>query len=272
MDAQRSSSSPAHALLLVATVWCVLAGGARNAAVLGAELASLQAFAYATFLAITVHVRAQRRSSRLWPTTRKATQRARTRREGIACLIAAALCGAAAHTPLRDAILSLGLGLGLPPVLASEAPPYARAAAPTAATLLSALVLAPIFEEIVYRERLLFALAPRWGYAVSIAVSSLLFALPHVETWAVFGALVVGAVLGCAAIAARTVSVCIALHAGLNAAACLEAAGWGIGGVRSIALLGSAAGAVALGRMAPRRRTRRIRARATWTGAGAGVQ
>jgi membrane protease YdiL (CAAX protease family) len=83
------------------------------------------------------------------------------------------------------------------------------------------LLLAPVFEEILYRERLLSALRPVIGTSAAIGLTSALFALPHVEPWNVLGTLLVGLALGAAMWACRSLALCVGLHMGLNLAALL---------------------------------------------------
>ena len=84
---------------------------------------------------------------------------------------------------------------------------------------MTTLFLAPIFEEVLYRERLLSSLRPVVGTAAAIGVTSALFALPHVEPWNVLGTLMVGLALGTAMWACRSLALCIGFHMGLNLAA-----------------------------------------------------
>ncbi len=106
----------------------------------------------------------------------------------------------------------MGSGLGLRPV-----PPPARPDDPL--MLLSVLALAPVFEELLYRERLLLALRERVGAGLAVAISSLCFALPHLEPWAMLATGSVGLGLGALMLARRSLALCIGLHAGLNLAA-----------------------------------------------------
>jgi membrane protease YdiL (CAAX protease family) len=88
------------------------------------------------------------------------------------------------------------------------------------------LVLAPLFEELLYRERLFAALQPRIGTLLSIGVTSVLFALPHVELVAIVATAHVGLVLGAVRVALGSVAPCVGLHAGLNVGAWLTAVPW----------------------------------------------
>jgi membrane protease YdiL (CAAX protease family) len=85
--------------------------------------------------------------------------------------------------------------------------------------LLGTLVLAPFFEELLYRERLLLALRDAIGAPLGITLSSVCFALPHLQGWSVLGTFVVGLFLGSAMLWTRSIALCIGIHAGLNLAA-----------------------------------------------------
>jgi membrane protease YdiL (CAAX protease family) len=127
----------------------------------------------------------------------------------------ALLAGAAGFAALPAwlaAIAWLGLALGLPP-----APAPAGAAHPGDA--LAHAALAPLFEELLYRERLLPALRARAGAPLALVLSSAVFAAPHGGAWSVLAAFCVGLALGGVFLAARRVEPCVGLHAGLNAAA-----------------------------------------------------
>lgn len=83
----------------------------------------------------------------------------------------------------------------------------------------STLVLAPLFEERLYREALLGSLQPRIGAFGGVVVSSLAFAIPHTDSLSIAGTFLAGLVLGGTAIRTRRVAPCIALHFGFNLAA-----------------------------------------------------
>ncbi len=83
---------------------------------------------------------------------------------------------------------------------------------------MAVIVCAPLFEELLYRERLLPALRARFGSPVAIVLSSLLFALPHLEPWNVLGTFAVGLLLGGVYVKTRSTAFCVAYHAGLNGA------------------------------------------------------
>jgi membrane protease YdiL (CAAX protease family) len=171
---------------LLASVWCLLLFGAA----LGAPLA-------ATYLACAALV--------AW--TRP---RARAREAPLAT----ALCFASGFVALPAWLAGLALAgrvLGWPP------PPPPRALPPAEAFALVAL--APLFEEWLYRERLLPALRRRLGAPLALVLASAAFAAPHLAPWSVLAAFAVGLALGGLFLATGRAGPCIAAHAGLNAAA-----------------------------------------------------
>jgi membrane protease YdiL (CAAX protease family) len=127
-----------------------------------------------------------------------------------------ALAGFASYPAWIALIATIGAALGLEAPAAPPAPPGALLAGAT-------VLLAPVFEEILYRERLLGALRRRFGAAAAVLVSSAAFAVAHVEPWAVLGTFLVGLALGAVMCLSGTVTLCIGLHVGLNLAAWLAA-------------------------------------------------
>lgn len=141
----------------------------------------------------------------------------------------------AAATPLRHRSLAFGLGLaaglasypvwialiaGIGVLLGLERPTLAPPR--TGALLATATIgLAPLFEEMLYREHLLGALRERFGAAAAVLISSAAFAAAHVEPWAVLGTFLVGLALGAVMCWTGTLALCVGLHAGLNLAAWL---------------------------------------------------
>ena len=184
------------ALLLVLTAWSLLATQALLAPHLGRGAAVLLSFTAVTTLVVA--------------TRRRKRDRAPGRAAGLAAL--AALAGFASYPVWIPLIGVLGIALGLRPV-----PPPPRPGDPL--LLVAVLGLAPVFEELLYRERLLLALRPRAGASLAIAISSLLFALPHLEPWSVLATSLVGLALGALMLAGGSVALCIGFHAGLNLAA-----------------------------------------------------
>lgn len=108
-------------------------------------------------------------------------------------------------------IAATGTGLGLAEPIPAEARPGPLLAG-------ASVLLAPVFEELLYRDHLLGALRPRIGAVGAALVASLAFAAPHFEAWSVLGTFLVGLVLGCVRCLAGSVGVCIGLHGGLNLA------------------------------------------------------
>ena len=161
------------ALLLVLTAWSLLATQALLAPRLGRGAAVLLSFA-----AVTALVLASRRRD---------GDRATGRAAGLAAL--AALAGFASYPVWIPLIGAAGVALGLRPM-----PPPPRPDDPL--LLVATLGLAPVFEELLYRERLLLALRSRIGAGLAVAISSLLFALPHLEAWSVLATSLVGLALG----------------------------------------------------------------------------
>lgn len=189
---------PARAALLVAAVWTVLAAGALSAPPLGRGAALLLAFTAATALAVA-H-RPPARGPRLRAT---------------ALFGAGLLAGYASLPAWVTAIALVGRALGLAP--RDALPPGHGAASLWVATV----VLAPLFEEIVYRGRLLPALARPLGLGPALLVASAAFALPHLGPWLLLGTFLVGLHLGAAMQLYGSLALCIGLHMGLNAGAVL---------------------------------------------------
>jgi membrane protease YdiL (CAAX protease family) len=182
-------------LWLLTSVWCLLLLGGALRPWLGDELARVACYAACAALVLAV--------------------RPRTRRRGPPSLAGAALAGASGFTALPAwlaFVWVLGTGLGLPP-------PRASAAGAGGSAWLVHVTLAPLFEELLYRERLLPALRERIGAPLALVLSSALFAAPHLEPWSVLTTSCVGLALGGVFLATGRVELCIGYHVGLNAAA-----------------------------------------------------
>lgn len=108
----------------------------------------------------------------------------------------------------------LGLALGLPAGADRHSLPGGEPLA-----LANRIVLAPLFEELLYRERLLPALQSVLGTTLAVLVSSACFALPHLESWSILATFLVGLFLGGVLLCTRSIALCVAIHAGLNLAA-----------------------------------------------------
>jgi membrane protease YdiL (CAAX protease family) len=196
MPTVRSRREILPALLLLLTAWSLLATQALLATLVGGGAAVLLSFAAVTALVVATRPRSQGRTSA----------------RALALAALGALAGFASYPAWIPPIVAAGSVLGLRPL----APPPR----PDDPLLLVAMLgFAPVFEELLYRERLLLALRARLGSGLAIAVSSLAFALPHLEPWAVLATGLVGIALGAVMLAGGSVALCIGLHAGLNLAA-----------------------------------------------------
>jgi membrane protease YdiL (CAAX protease family) len=186
----------------IVAVWTLLALGSPLARVVGASAAVA-----ITFSAATAIVLATSDSHRFEP--------------GPAAIALGIALGFASYGVWITVIAWIGFAIGLEP----RAP-----LAPTGVDVplwLSMLLLAPIFEELLYRQRVLPALRPSIGTPAAILVSSALFAIPHLEAWSVLGTFLVGLALGTVFVATEAVGLCVALHAGLNLAALVSGSGRG---------------------------------------------
>jgi membrane protease YdiL (CAAX protease family) len=181
-------------VLLLASVWCLLLLGGVLVPWLGGNAARVAAYAACAALLVWTRPRAAGRATPL-----------------AAALAAGA--GFAALPAWLALVWALGSGLGLAP------PPRAAPAAANVWVWLANVALAPLFEELLYRERLLPALRARIGTPLALLASSALFAAPHLEPWSVLTTFCVGLALGGVLLATGRVALCIAYHAGLNAAA-----------------------------------------------------
>jgi membrane protease YdiL (CAAX protease family) len=120
-----------------------------------------------------------------------------------------AAAGFASYAAWVSFIAEVGTSVGL-------RVPSSAIAESGAAFAVSSLLLAPLFEELLYRRRLQAVLADRYGALAAILLSSAAFAVAHVEPWAILGTFLVGLMLGSVMWLSGRVSICIGLHAGLN--------------------------------------------------------
>ncbi len=206
--AARRATDPAHrrspaaqrellpALLVLLTVWSLLATQAWLGPRIGRPAAVALSFIAATALVIATRERE----------SEPAPARA------LALGAVGALTGFVSFPAWILLIALIGIALGLEPV-----PPPPRPG--DTLLLVSVLGFGPVFEELLYRERLLLALRERVGAGFALALSSVCFALPHLEPWAMLATSIVGLGLGTLMLARRSVALCIGLHAGLNLAA-----------------------------------------------------
>jgi len=183
---------------------------------LGPAASSAVAFAWLTLFLLGTRVRA----------------RDRCPRHAAALVGIGALAGFASLPAWLAGIGAIGWALGLAPSAASSA---------GALPWLPSVLLAPVLEELLYRERLLGALQRHFGAAAAVAASSVLFALPHGSAGAILATLLVGAALGSAMLLARSTALCVGCHLGLN----LATFGGGVANWPLRAALPAAASAVA---------------------------
>lgn len=196
--ASRAGGGLPAALLLVFCSWSLLlVAGPLAQLGLARDAALFATFLLATLLAVLVRPRRP------------------PRRRSVSALLLGMglLAGFATFPAWLGLIAGTGLALGLTPAL--PVPPGAGAPL----LWLSSVGLAPVFEELVYRERLLPALARRFGARSALVLSSAAFALPHLEPWTVLATFLVGLALGAVMQATGAVALCIGLHMGLNLAA-----------------------------------------------------
>jgi membrane protease YdiL (CAAX protease family) len=178
---------------LLASVWCLLLLGAALRPALGSGAALISSYAASAAL--------------LWW--------ARPRQHRSVSVAGAALAGASGFVALPAWLVIVAVAavaLGLPPPRASVGPH-------AACVWLANVALAPLFEELLYRECLLPAMRARVGTLLALVLSSALFAAPHLEPWSVLTTFLVGLALGAVFLATDRVELCVAHHAGLNAAA-----------------------------------------------------
>ncbi len=184
------------AAALMTTVWLVVMSGHYLRPYVGAEVA--------------VFVTSSASMLLVWLT--------RPRKDPVVRLIATplgALIGFQSLAFWLYVLWHLGSALGL------EATGYWLAPGAGPLMTVSLVVLAPVFEELLYRERLLLSLRRVLGTPLSILISSACFALPHVNSWGVLNTLLVGFFLSVLMLWSRSIALCIGIHVGLNLAAIL---------------------------------------------------
>lgn len=135
-------------------------------------------------------------------------------------LSAGVVFGLATYPAWLAVIGCLGLAVGLPP------PPPAAPLAGTLSHWFVIVLLTPILEEVLYREYVFSRLRRLAGPFPSIFVTSILFAIPHLDAWPMFTTFQLGLVLGFVRASSNSLAVCIGIHAGLNLAFLL----WGTPG------------------------------------------
>jgi membrane protease YdiL (CAAX protease family) len=104
----------------------------------------------------------------------------------------------------------LGGAIGLGP--SAPIPPRT----PGTLDLTRLILLAPILEEIVYRESLQGAFQRRLGSVLAIPSASAVFAASHLDPWPVLASLILGIVLGIVLRLSGGIALGIGIHSGLN--------------------------------------------------------
>jgi len=180
-------------LALVASVWCLVLIGHVLSERLDHEVWTACAFAAAVLIVVAV----------------------RPRRPSSAPVVPVLLglgSGFVSYPAWVTTIWVTGSALGLP----ADTPPPNSARG--LSILLATVVLAPIFEELLYRERLLTLLQARFGRSLAVVLSSSLFAISHIRPFSVLGCFLIGMTLGAVYLASGSVALCISMHAGFNLA------------------------------------------------------
>jgi membrane protease YdiL (CAAX protease family) len=186
-----------RAVLALVAVWSLLLVAGLAGSCMAPSASMLAAFIAATaFLLATRSSRRDRRAA-----------------ASVALLLMGLLCGFASYPAWVALIAAVGFGLGLGPVAALL--PGSGGATLWVATVL----LGPVFEEALYRERLWCALRPAIGSGGAVVATTVLFAIPHLEPWRVLATSLVGLALGGAMWVSGSLALCIGLHMGLNLAA-----------------------------------------------------
>lgn len=205
---------------LLAAVWTAIALGGAVAPLIGRVPALLASFGLSTALCVVdaaarrpAHQR--RAPDRRWPERLPSVLYFFA---GFSIAPALVLIATALHWWVgawTGAPIDMSMRAGVGPA------PHPLVDAPAAGTaLLASLLLAPFFEEHLYRGRLLPALEPHFGGVAALCATSVLFALPHLERLATIGALLAGLLLGGIRLRTGRTIDCIAMHAGMNFAGC----------------------------------------------------
>jgi membrane protease YdiL (CAAX protease family) len=186
------------ALFLALSVWSLLLGlPMALEAIVGTDRALLGGFAVAAALVAAISSRARNRVSR----------------RAFGLLALGGLAGFAGYPAAAACFTALAGWTGWAAL--GSASPGAGGAAHGAV----AVLLAPVLEELLYREHLLLALRAAVGGGLAVAITSLFFALPHLAPPMVFASFFAGLVLGIARLLSGSIALCIGIHAGLNTAA-----------------------------------------------------
>lgn len=98
---------------------------------------------------------------------------------------------------------------------------FRKMVSPHIFSVLTAVILAPIFEELIYRGIILEGFLSRYKPWQAIALSSILFGIMHMNIWQFIGAGCDGLLFGWLYHRTRSLFLCIILHATTNLAAVL---------------------------------------------------
>ncbi len=208
-----------EALVVLLSVWALLAVGLGLEPVLGRDTARLLAFAGAAALV-------------LW------REPGRLRR-------VPAMSGAAAGLMLVAGLEVLPLGSQCLAAAAADAGlAYPQSAStPGWAAWVVLVVLAPLCEETLYRQIVFAPALRRFGAIAAVVGTAALFAVSHLHPAVMAGAFALGLVLGVLRWATGSITLGLGLHAGLNLAiaehgfpAPPEVEGWGALGPAVVAL------------------------------------
>jgi membrane protease YdiL (CAAX protease family) len=214
-----AARQPPRELELLAAAWLLIFAGWSAVPWLGLGNAALLSFAVGAWLVWAVPLAGSRRAclgscsageGRGAPLARGSLLR------GAFVVLLGVAAGYALFVPWLLATWHAGRALGLS--LASLGTPFPPLAGEPSLWI-TGIVLAPLFEERLYRGHLLAALRPRLGAAAALAVTSALFAAPHLAPWNVLGTFLSGLALGALALASGGLALPLGVHAGLNLAA-----------------------------------------------------
>ncbi|MEE3328299.1 MAG: CPBP family intramembrane glutamic endopeptidase [Myxococcota bacterium] len=125
----------------------------------------------------------------------------------IISFISALISGWALGPLLAAMVVGIGLQLGWQPARPLDA---------SLIGLVSTLLLAPVFEELLYRDRLFVWLTINSTTPMALAVSSLAFALPHPGAISKLAAFLAGMILASTRLLSHGWLPCFGFHVGLN--------------------------------------------------------
>ncbi len=176
-------------------VWAlVLCGPVLAARWLDAGTAITVAYATAAILVVSTRPRGPRHGSALH----------------VVVFALGLVAGLASHPVWIQWVARAGMAIGLAP---HWSPP---GKSELGSGLLAAALLAPLVEELLYRDRLLIGLRTVLPGPIAAVISALCFALPHAEPWAVLATFQIGIWLAAIRLSSGSTALCIGIHAGLN--------------------------------------------------------